>query len=150
MCQWLMTAALSELLNQVRVTSNCTESKVWLYVRLFVGTFLASPLFPCLRNVWSSSVTYARGCGHCSAKASRHHEFDCWYTCASVCLWTHWYLCFPLRAIFVGVQIQAKFEPASLIRNVVIFCFGFFVETNFVAKCTCKNFALKWLSCRPP
>lgn len=51
MCQWLMTAALSELLNQVRVTFNCTESKVWLYVRLFVGTLLASPLFPCLRNV---------------------------------------------------------------------------------------------------
>lgn len=89
----------------------------------------------------------------------RHHEFDCWYlralcilVCVHVCACTLMCL-FSIEGYFWGsncVKYRDKFEPTNLTQNVLfsVFLLFFFVKSNFVAKCTCKNFALKWLSCR--
>lgn len=66
-----------------------------------------------------------------------------------------WYLlhtCLSLRAISKG-QTVSNLEPnlsqtnLTLAFNIVFFFYNG-IKSRFVAKCTCKKFALKWLSCR--
>lgn len=140
MCQWLMTAALSELLNKVEFTLNCTESK-WVALSATLSAprakwhwiFLASPSLPGSRKFWESSV--AKACVTVSLTVG-----TCAHLRVFTCALTHLCVCFPLRAISEGQIWASEFDTKRA-------CFVF-VKSNFVANCTCKNFALKWLSCR--
>lgn len=78
--------------------------------------------------------------------------FACWYMCAFVCVCSHaclhisvfvfhWGLFLRVRLCQISSQIWASGVDTKCA------CFVF-VKPSFVAKCTCKNFALKWLSCR--
>lgn len=66
-----------------------------------------------------------------------------------------WYLlhtCLSLRAISKG-QTVSNLEPNLSQMNLthafnIVFFFYNGIKSRFVAKCTCKKFALKWLSCR--
>lgn len=160
MCQWLMTAALSEWLNVTELSwihfklhwikasgfkcdSVCTESQN-------DTELLASPSLRDSRKFWGSNLTRVRG--HSSAKASVTMSLTVGVSvhyaslvCSRVCL--HIFcVCFPSRAISEG-QIVSNFEPNLSQRVWQEMCFFFFVKSKFCCKMHMQKFALKWLSC---
>lgn len=86
-------------------------------------------------------------------KAPVAMSLTCWYVCGIVRVHLradtfvfHW-------GLFLRVKFWAKLEPASLLTQkcacLVFVKVNFFIFIiRFFAKCTCKIFALKWLSCR--
>lgn len=145
------------LLNRVEFTWNCTESK---WVALSV-----TPSAPRAKRRWTfgitgknlgrSNLTHVEVTAISSAKASVTMSltvgirvFTC--VCLHICVFV-----FPLRAISEG-QIVSNFSSqiwASEFDTKCALCFFVFVKkkkkkSSFVAKCTCEDFALKWLSCR--
>lgn len=123
--------------------SICTESQATLNVWHHRKKFGAIKFDSC------------RGHGHLLSQSIRHYEFDCWYTCVHVCVLTHLCVCFSIEGYFWGSNSVKFFEPNLSQRVWHEMCFVFFVfvkkkkkKSSFVAKCTCEDFALKWLSCR--
>lgn len=137
MCRWLMTAALSEWLNVTELS--------WIHFKLH---WIKASGFKCdsapraktTLDVWhhprsvtpgnfgGSNLTHVRG--HSSAKASVTMSLTVGISvhyassvCSRVCL--HIFcVCFSIEGYFWGsnsVKFRAKFEPASLTRNVLFF-----------------------------
>lgn len=145
MCQWLMTAALSELLNKVEFTLNCTESKrVALRATLSAQRAKWHWTFGITFTSWFQKILVESSVAKASVTVSLTVG-TCAFACVHMCAYTfmsfvfHW-------GLFLRVEFRAKFSSQRVwTQNVLVL---FFVKSNFVAKCTCKTFALKWLSCR--
>lgn len=141
---------------------NVTESS-WIHFKLH---WINASGFKCdslctgsrtTQNFWwnfgDQILTGVRDHGHSSTKASItmsltvgvcvHYAFKCVFTCVL----TH--LClFSIEGYFWGSNC-VKFSSQIWANEFDTKCAcSVFVKSNFVAKCTCKNFALKWLSCR--
>lgn len=148
MCQWLMTAALSELLNKVEFTLNCTESK-----RVALRATLSAPrakwhwTFGITFTSWFQKILVESSVAKASVTVSLTVG-TCAFACVHMCAYTFMSL-FSIEGYFWGSNFEPNFRASEFEHKTCLFCF---CKIKFCCKMHMQNFCtevtiLPWSSC---